>query len=56
MLGNGSQLSEDDVKGHVRENLARYKVPGEVVFLDELPRNPTGKVLKGELEEKDGRR
>ena len=33
----------------MRENLARYKVPREVVFLDELPRNPTGKVLKREL-------
>jgi acyl-CoA synthetase (AMP-forming)/AMP-acid ligase II len=34
----------------VKDNLARYKVPREVVFLDELPRNPTGKVLKRELE------
>ena len=33
----------------MRENLARYKVPREVTFLDELPRNPTGKVLKREL-------
>ena len=31
------------------DNLARYKVPRDVVFLDELPRNPTGKVLKREL-------
>jgi fatty-acyl-CoA synthase len=31
--------------------LARYKVPREVVFLEELPRNPTGKVLKRELRE-----
>ena len=30
----------------MRRNLARYKVPREVVFLDRLPRNPTGKVLK----------
>jgi fatty-acyl-CoA synthase len=37
----------------VREHLARYKVPREVVFLDELPRNPTGKVLKRELREMD---
>jgi fatty-acyl-CoA synthase len=35
----------------VREHLARYKVPREVVFLDELPRNPTGKILKRELRE-----
>ena len=45
----GSALSEDDVKGHVKENLARYKVPRDVVFIDELPRNATGKVLKREL-------
>jgi fatty-acyl-CoA synthase len=47
----GADLSEDDVKGYVKENLARYKVPREVVFLPELPRNATGKVLKRELEE-----
>jgi fatty-acyl-CoA synthase len=45
----GANLSEDEVKGYVRDNLARYKSPREVVFLDELPRNPTGKVLKREL-------
>ncbi|MGH2856408.1 MAG: acyl-CoA synthetase [Solirubrobacteraceae bacterium] len=48
-LNGGSTLSEDDVKDHVRQNLARYKVPREVVFLDELPRNATGKVLKRAL-------
>ena len=45
------KLTEDDVKGYVKDNLASYKVPREVVFLDELPRNPTGKVLKRELAE-----
>ncbi len=34
-----------------RQNLARYKVPREVIFLGELPRNPTGKVLKRRLRE-----
>lgn len=42
----GTEVSEDEVKQFVKDNLARYKVPREVVFLDELPRNPTGKVLK----------
>ena len=46
-----ADLDEDTVKHYVRENLARYKVPREVVFLDELPRNPTGKILKRELRE-----
>ena len=44
-------MTEDEVRDFVRDNLARYKVPRDVVFLDELPRNPTGKVLKRELAE-----
>ena len=44
-------VSEDDLREHVKANLARYKVPRDVVFLDELPRNATGKVLKKELVE-----
>lgn len=42
-------VTEDELKDHVRTNLARYKVPREIVFLDELPRNATGKVLKRDL-------
>lgn len=49
----GSSIDEDTIKTYVRENLARYKVPREVVFIDELPRNPTGKILKRELREMD---
>ncbi len=45
----GADLDEDEVKGHVKSNLARYKVPRDVEFLDSLPRNATGKVLKREL-------
>ncbi|KXW60227.1 acyl-CoA synthetase [Mycolicibacterium phlei DSM 43072] len=47
----GSDLTEDDIKKYVRDHLARYKVPREVIFVDELPRNPTGKILKRELRE-----
>jgi acyl-CoA synthetase (AMP-forming)/AMP-acid ligase II len=43
---NGAQLTEDAVRAYVKENLARYKVPRDVVFLAELPRNATGKILK----------
>ena len=49
VVRDGSSLTEDEVRSYVRENLASYKVPREVVFLDELPRNPTGKVLKRTL-------
>jgi fatty-acyl-CoA synthase len=45
----GGAVSEETIKAHVKENLARYKVPRDVVFIDELPRNATGKVLKREL-------
>ena len=42
-------VSEDELRDHVKANLARFKVPREIVFLDELPRNATGKILKREL-------
>jgi acyl-CoA synthetase (AMP-forming)/AMP-acid ligase II len=45
----GAELDEDEIKSYVKSNLARYKVPREVEFLDSLPRNATGKVLKREL-------
>jgi fatty-acyl-CoA synthase len=45
----GVAPSEEDLKAYVKANLARFKVPREVVFLRELPRNATGKVLKREL-------
>jgi fatty-acyl-CoA synthase len=51
VLADGAQVSVQDIKAHVKANLARYKVPREIVFLDELPRNATGKVLKRELAE-----
>ena len=49
----GSKPTEDDIKAKVKSDLARYKVPKEVEFLDELPRNATGKVLKKELKERE---
>jgi acyl-CoA synthetase (AMP-forming)/AMP-acid ligase II len=45
----GAELTEDAVRDHVRSNLARFKVPRDVVFTDALPRNAAGKVLKNEL-------
>src|SRR4051794_36387515 len=49
VLRDGAGLSADDIKKHVKANLAAYKVPRDVEFMDELPRTSTGKVLKREL-------
>lgn len=49
VLAQNAQASEKELQSFVKENLARYKVPRDIVFLAELPRNPTGKVLKREL-------
>ncbi|MEV0464230.1 acyl-CoA synthetase [Nocardia tengchongensis] len=51
VVHDGQSCTETQVKEFVKDNLARYKVPREVVFLNELPRNPTGKVLKRKLQE-----
>ena len=42
-------VTAEAVKAHVKAQLAGYKVPRDVVFLDELPRNASGKVMKREL-------
>ena len=47
----GASVSDDEVREFVKDHLARFKVPRDVTFLDELPRNPTGKVLKRRLRE-----
>jgi len=53
VLESGRDSSADALKDHVKANLARYKVPREIVFLEELPRNATGKVLKRELAKRE---
>jgi acyl-coenzyme A synthetase/AMP-(fatty) acid ligase len=50
---DGADVSEDELRGHVKSNLANYKVPREIIFVDDLPRNATGKVLKRELADYD---
>jgi fatty-acyl-CoA synthase len=52
VLEEGISLSEAELGAHVKANLASYKTPREVEFLDELPRNATGKVLKRELRDR----
>jgi acyl-coenzyme A synthetase/AMP-(fatty) acid ligase len=39
----------DDLKQHVRDNLSNYKVPREIIVLDELPRSNTGKISRRDL-------
>jgi fatty-acyl-CoA synthase len=51
VLRNGLSLTEIEVVNYCREGLADYKRPRKVTFMVELPRNPTGKVLKRELRE-----
>jgi fatty-acyl-CoA synthase len=48
----GETIEEEEVIAWSKENMARYKVPKRVVIVDELPRNPSGKVLKRDLRKK----
>ncbi len=50
---SGASPDGDEIKLYVKENLARHKVPRDVVFIDELPRNATGKLLRRVLVEMD---
>ncbi|HEY5840022.1 MAG TPA: acyl-CoA ligase FadD12 [Mycobacterium sp.] len=50
VLTEGAPVTPDELKQHVRDNLANYKVPRDITVLDELPRNNTGKVLRRELQ------
>jgi fatty-acyl-CoA synthase len=49
----GARQDVEEIKLYVKSNLARYKVPRDVVFIDELPRNATGKLLRRVLTEMD---
>jgi len=53
VLSADAEMSADEAKAHVKRNLAGYKTPREVEFLEELPRNATGKVVKRELVERE---
>ncbi|HMJ34429.1 MAG TPA: fatty acyl-CoA synthetase [Baekduia sp.] len=46
--------TEEDLLAHAREHLAAFKLPKAVHFVDELPKNPSGKLLKRELRERFG--
>jgi long-chain acyl-CoA synthetase len=51
VLGDGDSLSEAEIIAYCRERLAAYKCPREVRFIAELPKGPSGKILKTELRE-----
>jgi long-chain acyl-CoA synthetase len=49
VLRDGAEASAEDLSAHVKSQLAAYKYPRVVWFLDELPKGPTGKILKREI-------
>jgi long-chain acyl-CoA synthetase len=49
VVREGHELTAEQVSGHVKAQLAAYKYPRLVWFVDELPKGPTGKILKREL-------
>ena len=51
VLTDGSAVTEDALKQHVRDNLANYKVPRSITVLGELPRNSTGKIENAQIAE-----
>ncbi|MFI5028576.1 MAG: long-chain fatty acid--CoA ligase [Solirubrobacterales bacterium] len=50
VLHDGEELAPEEVSAYVKERIAAYKYPRVVWFLDELPKGPTGKILKREIE------
>ncbi|HEX6754116.1 MAG TPA: AMP-binding protein [Solirubrobacterales bacterium] len=52
VIASGADVTAEELQAHVKANLASYKSPREIEFMDELPRNATGKVLKRELHER----
>ena len=50
-LRAGQQATEDDLLGFCRESLSRFKVPKAIGFVDSLPKNAAGKILRRDLRE-----
>jgi fatty-acyl-CoA synthase len=50
VLAGGAAATPDDLKAHVRERLANYKVPRTITLLNELPRSSTGKIVRRDLQ------
>jgi acyl-CoA synthetase (AMP-forming)/AMP-acid ligase II len=56
VVAEEAEVSEEELKSHVKAHLAGYKAPREVEFMAELPRNATGKILKRELHARDAKK
>jgi len=50
VLKKGEDVSESDLRAYVKDQVASYKYPRKIWFTDELPKGPTGKILKREIE------
>ena len=55
-LKPGASLSEEEVIAYCRENLAAYKVPRSIAFIDAIPKTTVGKILRRAVRELDERR
>ena len=49
VLKSGKSLTQEAVQDHCRGRMAKYMIPAHVVFMDQIPRTPTGKPEKGKL-------
>jgi len=54
VVKKGESVTPEDIMEHCRANLASFKRPRSIVFVDELPRNPMGKIIKWQLREQYG--
>jgi len=52
VLQEGVPVSEEEIKNFCEERLSKYKIPSTIIFIDEIPRTPTGKILKRVLRKK----
>ncbi len=50
-LKAGKTVSEDEIMAHCRAKLSSFKIPKKIIFVDELPKTPTGKILKRNMRE-----